>query len=153
MWWWESMFGGCPGGGGMLFWVGFFFITNGWQVITEKLTTYYSIKTSNTQGWKLAGVQLPKAPKNLGGLLEIEVYFSYWNVVMGIDVRWVSRGRRDVVLVCFFFITNGWQVITFSIYVYYKISFQPKMVHFTSGSYFGPCEKTFFRSFKKSKTR
>jgi hypothetical protein len=24
-----------------------------------------------------AGVQLPKAPKNLGGLLEIEVYFSY----------------------------------------------------------------------------
>jgi hypothetical protein len=30
------------------------------------------------------------------------------------------------------------------------------MVHFTSGSYFGPCEKTFspfFRSFKKSKTR
>ena len=27
--------------------------------------------------WKLAGAQLPKAPKNLGGLLEIEVYFSY----------------------------------------------------------------------------
>jgi hypothetical protein len=43
----------------------------------EKLTTYYSIKTSNTQGWKLAGAQLPKAPKNLAGLLEIEVYFSY----------------------------------------------------------------------------
>ena len=43
----------------------------------EKLTTYYSIKTSNTQGWKLAGAQLPKAPKNLSGLLEIEVYFSY----------------------------------------------------------------------------
>ena len=43
----------------------------------EKLTTYYSIKTSNTQGWKLAGAQLPKAPTNLAGLLEIEVYFSY----------------------------------------------------------------------------
>jgi len=43
----------------------------------KKLTTYYSIKTSNTQGWKLAGAQLPKAPKNLAGLLEIEVYFSY----------------------------------------------------------------------------
>jgi hypothetical protein len=43
----------------------------------EKLTTYYSIKTSNTQGWKLVGAQLPKAPKNLAGLLEIEVYFSY----------------------------------------------------------------------------
>jgi hypothetical protein len=43
----------------------------------EKLTTYFSIKTSNTQGWKLAGVQLPNPPKNLGGLLEIEVYFSY----------------------------------------------------------------------------
>jgi hypothetical protein len=43
----------------------------------EKLTTYYSIKTSNTQGWKLAGAQLPKAPKNLAELPEIEVYFSY----------------------------------------------------------------------------
>jgi hypothetical protein len=43
----------------------------------EKLTTYYSIKTSNTHGWKLAGAQLPKAPTNLAGLLEIEVYFSY----------------------------------------------------------------------------
>ena len=43
----------------------------------EKLTTYYSIKTSNTQGWKVAGAQLPKAPTNLAGLLEIEVYFSY----------------------------------------------------------------------------
>jgi hypothetical protein len=43
----------------------------------EKLTTYYSIKTSNTQGWKLAGAQLPKAHKNLAGILEIEVYFSY----------------------------------------------------------------------------
>jgi hypothetical protein len=43
----------------------------------EKLSTYYSIKTSNTQGWKLAGAQLPKAPKNLAGLPEIEVYFSY----------------------------------------------------------------------------
>ena len=43
----------------------------------EKLTTYYSIKTSNTQGWKLAGAKLPKAPKNLAGLLEIEAYFSY----------------------------------------------------------------------------
>jgi hypothetical protein len=39
--------------------------------------TYYTIKTSNTQGWKLAGAQLPKAPKNLVGLPEIEVYFSY----------------------------------------------------------------------------
>ena len=43
----------------------------------EKLTTYYSIKTSYTQGWKLAGAQLPKAHKNLAGILEIEVYFSY----------------------------------------------------------------------------
>jgi hypothetical protein len=43
----------------------------------QKLTTYYSIKTSNTQGWTLAGAQLPKAPTNLAGLLEIEVYFSY----------------------------------------------------------------------------
>jgi hypothetical protein len=43
----------------------------------EKLTTYYSIKTSNTQGWKLAGAQLPKAHNNLAGILEIEVYFSY----------------------------------------------------------------------------
>jgi hypothetical protein len=31
----------------------------------EKLTTYYTIKTSNTQGWKLAGAQLPKALKKL----------------------------------------------------------------------------------------
>jgi hypothetical protein len=49
---------------------------------TEKLTTYkknmyYSIKTSNTQGWKLSEAQLPKAPKYLAELLEIEVYFSY----------------------------------------------------------------------------
>jgi poly-gamma-glutamate capsule biosynthesis protein CapA/YwtB (metallophosphatase superfamily) len=43
----------------------------------EKLTTYYSIKTSNTRGWKLAGAQFPKAPNNFAGLLEIEVYFSY----------------------------------------------------------------------------
>ena len=43
----------------------------------EKLTTYYSIKISNTQGWKLSGAQLLKAPENLAGLLEIEVYFSY----------------------------------------------------------------------------
>ena len=42
----------------------------------EKLTTYYSIKNIK-YSWKLAGAQLPKAPKNLGGLLEIEVYFSY----------------------------------------------------------------------------
>jgi hypothetical protein len=42
----------------------------------EKLTTYYSIKNIKYP-WKLAGAQLPKAPKNLGGLLEIEVYFSY----------------------------------------------------------------------------
>jgi hypothetical protein len=34
-------------------------------------------KISNTQGWKLAGAQLLKAPENLAGLLEIEVYFSY----------------------------------------------------------------------------
>jgi hypothetical protein len=27
--------------------------------------------TSNTQGWKLAGAQLPKAHKNLAGILEI----------------------------------------------------------------------------------
>jgi hypothetical protein len=37
----------------------------------------YFIKTSNTQGWKLAGAQLPNAHKNLAGILEIEVYFSY----------------------------------------------------------------------------
>jgi hypothetical protein len=36
------------------------------------------LKKINLQNsWKLAGAQLPKAPKNLGGLLEIEVYFSY----------------------------------------------------------------------------
>jgi hypothetical protein len=45
----------------------------------EKLTTYYSIKTSTTQGWKLAEAQLPKAPTNLAGLLEIELYFSYFD--------------------------------------------------------------------------
>ena len=36
-----------------------------------------------------------------------------------------------------------------------RLVFNRKMVHFTSGSYFGPCEKKFspfFRSFKKSKT-
>jgi hypothetical protein len=38
---------------------------------------YYSIKTSNTQGWKLSEAQLPKAPKYLAELLEIEVYFSH----------------------------------------------------------------------------
>jgi hypothetical protein len=77
----------------------------------EKLTTYYSIKTSNTQGWKLAGAQLPKAPTNLAGYpmcicirqyhqisgLRLWAVFRRRNVVMGIDVRWVSRGRRNVV--------------------------------------------------------
>jgi hypothetical protein len=58
------MFGGCPGGGG---------ITTLHK--KEKLTTYYSIKNIK-YSWKLAEAQLPKAPKNLGGLLEIEVYFS-----------------------------------------------------------------------------
>ena len=41
------------------------------------LLTYYSIKTSNTQGSKLTWAQLPKAPNNLAGILEIEVYFGY----------------------------------------------------------------------------
>jgi hypothetical protein len=39
------------------------------------------LKTSNTQGWKLAGAQLPKAPKNVAGLLEIEAYFSYFDKI------------------------------------------------------------------------
>ena len=47
------------------------------------------------------------------------------------------------------------------IYTLYKnvtirLVFNRKRVHFTSGSYFGPCEKTFspfFRSLKKSKAR
>ena len=37
-----------------------------------------------------------------------------------------------------------------------RLVFNRKRVHFTSGSYFGPCEKTFspfFRSLKKSKAR
>jgi hypothetical protein len=29
------------------------------------------------QGWKLAGSQSAKAPKNLAGLLEIGIYFNY----------------------------------------------------------------------------
>ena len=29
------------------------------------------------QGWKLAGPQSAKAPKNVAGLLEIGIYFSY----------------------------------------------------------------------------
>jgi hypothetical protein len=45
----------------------------------EKLTTYkknmyYSIKTSNTQGWKLSEAQLPKAPKYLAELLATKKY-------------------------------------------------------------------------------
>jgi hypothetical protein len=47
------------------------------------------------------------------------------------------------------------------IYIYIRmytirLVFNRKRVHFTSGSYFGPCEKTFFpffRRFKKSKAR
>jgi hypothetical protein len=46
-------------------------------ILDNNNADYESIKTSNTQGWKLAGAQLPKAPKNLAGLQEIEVYFSY----------------------------------------------------------------------------
>ena len=37
-----------------------------------------------------------------------------------------------------------------------RLVFNRKRVHFTSGSYVGPCEKTFspfFRSLKKSKAR
>jgi hypothetical protein len=42
----------------------------------SKKNEYFVIQTV-IQGWKLAGPQSAKAPKNLAGLLEIGIYFSY----------------------------------------------------------------------------
>jgi hypothetical protein len=42
-----------------------------------------------SQGWKLAGAQLPKAPTNLAGLLEIEVYFSYLDRIGQLKIEFV----------------------------------------------------------------
>ena len=52
---------------------------------------YYSIKTSNTQGWNLSEAQLPKAPKYLAELLEIEVYFSYLDRIGILKIVFVQQ--------------------------------------------------------------
>jgi hypothetical protein len=79
--------------------------------------------------------------------LRLRAVFRRRNVVMGIDVRWVSRGRRDVVSY------HKWMTSHNFIRMYtIRLVFNRKRVHFTSGSFFGPCEKTFspfFRSLKR----
>ena len=52
---------------------------------------YYSIKTSNTQGWNLSEAQLPKAPKYLAELVEIEVYFSYLDRIGLLKIVFVQQ--------------------------------------------------------------